>query len=249
MKRRVSAQSKPLKTGVERLDEFLDGGLRAGTLLGIGGQAKVGKTILATTIGGNLDAAGIPHLMISLERTAEEVAELKLARRLGISASRLHALDDTQKATLDRLPPTGNGAPILDTNDTTIEDIAAEASYQRHTRGIELVIVDSLQLIAGKQKWDTDEAHMTRVCQRIRQMASTLKLPVIATVHITEMGTIWRGAGAIRQNANAYLLLNRDNGSRGAFLETIASNLGNEAAIGTIGAPALTLSDAGPHFF
>ena len=240
----------PAATGIARLDEFLGGGLPGSAVIAIAGPAKVGKTVLAATVSYNFEraAAPTPHLLVSLERTEVEIGRLKSARTLGIPASQLTSLSDGQRAALRQPRPGGRLCQVLHMPGASPEAIEAEVAYQRQASGIRAVIIDYLQLIGGRQRGEQEESHMSRVCQWLQEAASRQQVAILVTVMMDDMGSPWKRAGAIRHASQAFLVLNRDSGRDGAYLETQRSSTGNESDIGTITSPALTLERAGPHF-
>lgn len=74
-----------MPTGIARLVAFLGGGLWRATLLAIGAQTKVGKTVLLATISHDLEHAAepVPRLVVTLERSAAAFTRLKLTGGCG----------------------------------------------------------------------------------------------------------------------------------------------------------------------
>ena len=248
--KRLKEGRTPVSTGIKRLDEFLGGGLRPGTLLAIGGQPKTGKTVFLASVSFNLEMQPdpVPHAFISLAHDPDAIARLKLARRIGVAASRLGDLSVAEHQALVSLRRVGNACRTSHLPGATLDDLKAEAAYHVKAHGARAILVDYLQLVEGRLPRETDEGHMTRVAQGIQVMACDLKTPVILAVAVDDMGQVWRRGSAIKHVADAYLVLNRDRGSEGAYLETHCSNLGDEADIGTIDQPSMSLHPAGPHF-
>lgn len=165
--RRLAERKPPLPTGIARLDEFLSGGLRPAVVLALAGQTKVGKTVMLATISHNLEhrTPPVPHLLVTLEQSAEEIACLKLARRIGVRADALDALDDDTMDRFRALPRVSGACRVMHSPGATIEDIEAEATYHVRANGAAAVLVDYLQLTGGRQQRENDEQHMTRVAQ------------------------------------------------------------------------------------
>ena len=103
----------PTPTGLSRLDEFLQGGLRPGIFHALGGAAKVGKTIITATLSGNLDRQGIPHLVAALDSSDEEFAQLKVARHLNQPATRLHHAGNQARSKLADIARTARGCYLF----------------------------------------------------------------------------------------------------------------------------------------
>ena len=70
------------QTGIEKLNQAMEGGMYAGKLYGIVGRKKMGKTMLAGTISTNLQQSGVKHLYLALEMGSEEIHQRNMARML-----------------------------------------------------------------------------------------------------------------------------------------------------------------------
>jgi predicted ATP-dependent serine protease len=244
----LSQDMPPVKTGIARLDEFLGGGLQAGTLLAIGGETRGDKTTLISTISGNLDDLGVAHLVISLDRTADEFGTMKLARRLGMGLEELRKNGAEAARLTGKLPPQGKGCRLLHAPGISIEEISAEARHQAKQHGARVLMLDTMQLVGGRQGRELEEQHMARVAEGLRSLVQNLRISGIVTVQMDQMGQVWRRAGAIAHTASAFLVLNRDRSQDGAWLENHGNSMGDEADIGTVDSPSLRLNRSGPHF-
>jgi replicative DNA helicase len=239
-----------IPTGIARLDEFLGGGLTPKTIIAVAGATKVGKTVLAATISHNLEnhPSPIPHLIISLQRSRSELAQLKLARRLGIEASQFKNPGQNLRQQIDALPVSPTASYVMHKPGATYKEIAAEIAHQARVNGIRLVIIDYLQLIAGKQPREPDESHMTTVSQALLNLANDLNVAILVLVLENDFGEPWLKAHAIKYTSQAYLVLHRDKSARGAYFETKVSAYLDENDIGTIQHPSIMLMPDGPHF-
>ncbi len=75
-----------IATGYSGLDATLSG-LHGGDLLILAGRPSMGKTALATNIGVNIAASGLPVGFFSLEMSSEQIGERILAADAGIADS------------------------------------------------------------------------------------------------------------------------------------------------------------------
>lgn len=241
---RKRTPEKPIPTGMACLDEYLRGGMLPGQMIGIAAQSKIGKTTLVTTISHNAELAGIPHLFATLERTGENIEELKMGRRLGCRGFDLKDVPDSEYAALT---PMRRVCEYMHKPGATVEDVRSEILYQVVTNGIKLAIIDYLQVLKSRNPKENPDAHITRASQILQQTAIEGGIPIVVTVQNNELGFPML-SGAMKNAANAYFVLQRDRGSADAYLETYASNIGDEVNIGRINAPSLKLVPAGPHF-
>jgi replicative DNA helicase len=78
----LSDYTPPYSTGLLALDSAMGGGLYPGKSYGFAAKKKTGKTTLLSTISANLEAAGVKHLFICGEMSADEIHQRTLARLL-----------------------------------------------------------------------------------------------------------------------------------------------------------------------
>ena len=77
---RTSANASAIKTGFDKFDEALGGGLRAGRLYGIGAVTSLGKTTFVLQIADNMARAGQDILIFSLEMSRYELMGKSISR-------------------------------------------------------------------------------------------------------------------------------------------------------------------------
>lgn len=244
--------TKRIRTGISRLDQWLEGGLLPGQMLGIAAETKVGKTVMAASISRNADMMDppIPHLFFSNERSDDEIGRLKLARRAGIIASRLDTLSDERRRALTREMSPYNSSFVTYKPRATISDLEAEIQYQVQVNGIQLLIVDQLQLIAhDAQARVSDKQHMALVSQELLRITADYNLATIVMVQMTDTGFYAGEAEPFQRSAHAVLHIRRDINAPGTYIQTRASALASESDIGSTVDPSLWLDrSSGPHF-
>jgi replicative DNA helicase len=81
---RADGETNFLPTGLEALDEKLDGGMRPGEVIVIGARPSMGKTALALTIGENAANAGEPVGVLSMEMPTIQVQNRRVSMRSGV---------------------------------------------------------------------------------------------------------------------------------------------------------------------
>ncbi len=246
VRRLRTRQSKVVPTGLTLVDEYFDGGLPAGYLIGIGAQTKTGKTTLAATISGNWDRLQIPHIVHTLERHSTHIEQLKTATRLNINMNRLDSrLDDVER------DPTKSSTYYVHNTQLSVDEWRHEVMLHVRRYGVCAAIVDYFQLFsAGNRsgRKDTRENELNRTVQVIANTAVDLEIPIILFSQNNETGEP-RDCKAIKQAAGYYGVLHRDQDRQDAWIETIASSVSRFVNIGSYNHPAMTLDMAiGPHF-
>lgn len=238
-----------IQTGIACIDQFLGGQLPAASLVAIGAQTKVGKTVFATTLSYNLEIAGRKHIFITTERHEEEIEIMKLGRTLGVPGLRIRQDPkelERLEQTFDPLDTPKRPCHYFHKPGLTIEEIRVEVTRLKMVEEIEAVILDYWQLIQPGAR-DTTKGHTVRTAQALQQIAVELGIPVIAMVQLDEYG-VTSEVTPMKNGANLFMTLHRDRGSSAGYLETQANNIGPEVNIGSITVPSLTLDPAGPHW-
>lgn len=228
-----------LVTGFPEIDE-LTGGLQPGRVYGIGARAKMGKTILAMNICGNvacppLNREGTPKwepkavAVWSLEMTDTELMQRMTCAASGVRSiyfDKPHLFNENNEV----MPKLHDASArlrdarlwISDRTDVTIEQIEAQARQMRAQGNLDLLCIDYLGLmrLPKSDRHDLAIAHMTR---RVKIIAKELKIPVILVFQLSRSSeksgvqvrpprpSDARDSGAIEQDLDAMFLLHRPN--------------------------------------
>lgn len=232
-----------LSTGLTHLDEKLQG-LKPGEMIVIAARPSVGKTSLAMNIAESValgrDMNDIPvkydngkkHpvMIFSLEMPVEALTKRMIAGRARVNTWRLNRAlcAKSEKTTL-----TNNlfvsyeqlkKAPIYvdDTAGLDIMDLRARARRAKKAHGIELIVIDYLQLCRAQEKGRQSRViEVTEISQQIKAMAKELKIPVIVLSQLSRANeqrgdkyekpklSDLRDSGAIEQDADVVFLLRR----------------------------------------
>lgn len=229
-----------LSTGLADLDRQL-GGLQASDLIILAGRPGMGKSALATNIGYNIarawrgGARADGHMetldggivgFFSLEMSAEQLATRILAEQTGIPSSRIRrgAIDENDfekikdhAVELQQLP-----FFIDEAGGLTIAQLSARARRLKRQRGLDLLIVDYLQLLAGTGKRASDNRvnEVTEITTRLKALAKELNVPVLALSQLNrrvedredkrpQLSDL-RESGSIEQDADVVLFVYRE---------------------------------------
>ena len=232
-----------LSTGYKYLDETLQG-LKPGEMIVIAARPSVGKTSLAMNIAEScalgLDMNGIPvkhdggkkHpvAIFSLEMPVEQLAKRMLAGRARVNMWRLNRdlvpKSEKQMLTANLMQAMGElkSAPLYidDTASLDVMDLRARARRLKKRHGIELIVIDYLQLCTcrdGARQGRQIEVSM--ISRQIKAMAKELMVPVIVLSQLSRANeqrgdkyekpklSDLRDSGAIEQDADVVFLLRR----------------------------------------
>lgn len=217
---------RTIKTGFSNLDYYLNG-LTAGSLTVIAARPSLGKTSLAV----NMAMNAVTHeqknvLFFSLEMAKEEISDRITASLLGVSTWQMQKgdLSDLQVGDLGKVIDQVRELPLFvdDDPDSTISNIRAKAIRHQLEHGLDLLIVDYLQLIEPPPGTSRENRvqEVSAISRGLKKLAKELHAPVIALSqlnravenrpkcipHLADL----RDSGTIEQDADVVLMLWRE---------------------------------------
>ena len=185
-----------VSTGLDDMDKKL-GGLHRSDLLILAGRPSMGKTSLATNIAFNVAKAykkGMKHDgtegavdggvvgFFSLEMSAEQLAARILSEAAEIPSENIRRGDMTEtefRRFVDAAKAL-EACPLFidDTPAIPIAQLAARARRLKRTHGLDVLIVDYLQLIRGNA--DNRVQEIAEISMGLKAIAKELDIPVVA---------------------------------------------------------------------
>lgn len=214
-----------LPTGFTDLDRMLCG-LQGGDLIIVAARPSVGKTAFALNIALNI----MQHMrekrvgIFSQEMRDLDLIDRMVAFLARVELQRLRS-GDLEEEHWERITRAlgmfDEGLLVDDSPSITLEYLLAECRRVKKTVGLDLVIVDYLQLMHARQRRDETEAQAVgRLSRGLKWLARELDIPVIALSQLNRevekradkrptMADI-RSSGQIEQDADIILLLHRD---------------------------------------
>jgi replicative DNA helicase len=213
-----------IETGFEDLDSMTSG-LQPGELVVVAARPSLGKTALALNIAAH---ASIKHHktvgLFSLEMSKESLVIRLLCAESETDSHRLRSgfsnREDWNKLTraLGRL----GDAPLLieDTPALSIMQIRAKARRLKMEKGLDLMIVDYLQLVSGQGRFENRTQEVSYISRGLKSIAKELKVPVLALSQLSRAPeqrpgqrpqlSDLRESGSIEQDADVVIFLFRE---------------------------------------
>jgi replicative DNA helicase len=212
-------------SGFRDFDE-MTGGLQPGELVVIAARPSMGKTALALNIARN---AAIDHgkrvAIFSLEMTKRALALRLLASEASIDFSGFRKgfgrAEDLKKLTQAGGKLAAANIWIDDSGLITILEIKAKCRRLASERGLDLVMVDYLQLAHGDTRNQRKDLEIAEISHGLKALAKELNIPVIALSQLNRgpeqrdpdkrrpnMGDL-RESGAIEQDADVIAFIYR----------------------------------------
>jgi replicative DNA helicase len=221
-----SGELTGLPTGFPDFDEKT-GGLQPGDLIIVAARPSMGKTAFALNVGRNAAIDyGKKVAIFSLEMTARALALrlLSAEARVDASAFRKGFISPHDYQKLSRAAASLSLAHLHLDDSTVMSALQMRAKARRlqAEHGLDLVIVDYLQLVQGDRRIDSREQEISEISRGLKALAKELHIPVIALSQLNR-GPEQRGAedkrpiladlresGAIEQDADVIGFIYRD---------------------------------------
>ena len=228
-----------ISTGLRDLDIKM-GGLQQSDLIIVAGRPGMGKTALSTNIAynvakayrGDLQADGTTKAVnggivgfFSCEMSAEQLATRIIAERTGIPSSTIRRGGITESdfekirdysIELQSLP-----FYIDETGGLSIAQLTARARRLKRQKGLDLIVVDYIQLLQGSsKKSDSRVQEITEITTSLKALAKELNVPVIALSQLSRQVesrddkrpqlSDLRESGSIEQDADVVIFVYRE---------------------------------------
>jgi replicative DNA helicase len=228
-----------IATGLTDLDRMM-GGLQPSDMVIIAGRPGMGKTALATNIAFNIAKAyefeKLPdgsHKTVnggvvgffSLEMSAEQLATRIIAEQSGVPSYKIRRgdirEDDFYKITDVARDMQAMPLYIDQTGGLSIAQLAARARRLKRQRGLDLLVVDYLQLLSGAaKKGDNRVQEMTEITTGMKALAKELNVPILALSQLSRQVeqrddkrpqlSDLRESGSIEQDADVVMFVFRE---------------------------------------
>ncbi len=189
-----------IASGLSDLDRLV-GGFQSSDLVIIAGRPGMGKTALATNVAFNIAAAwkgetdpngevrtvngGIVGFF-SLEMSAEQLATRIIAEQTMIPSSdiRRGSIDEDQFARIVEVSREIQRIPLYidQTGGLSIAQLAARARRLKRQRGLDVIVVDYIQLLnaGSKRGGDNRVQEVTEITNNLKALAKELNVPILA---------------------------------------------------------------------
>jgi len=211
-------------TGFRDLDKKTHG-LQSGDLIIIAARPAMGKTSFALNVATN---AALMHdasvAIFSLEMPSEQLAQRMMAAQARIDVSRMRGgnLSDDDWPRLVTAADDLSRAKVFLDDTPGVSPSTVRAMCRRISRrsGLDLVLIDYLQLMTGDTKGQSREGEISYISRSLKSLAKELHCPVIALSQLNRgpeqrtdkrpLMSDLRESGAIEQDADIIMFLYRD---------------------------------------
>jgi replicative DNA helicase len=229
-----------IATGLRDLDSKM-GGLQPSDLIIVAGRPGMGKTSLATNIAYNIARAYKSELQadgttkavnggavgfFSCEMSGEQLATRILAERTGIPSSSIRrgGISELDFEKIRECSIELQSLPFYvdETGGLSISQLTARARRLKRQKGLDLVVVDYIQLLQGSGKRGNDNRvqEVTEITTSLKALAKELNVPVVALSQLSRQVesrddkrpqlSDLRESGSIEQDADVVLFVFRE---------------------------------------
>ncbi len=210
-------------TGFDGLDQ-LTGGLQKSDLIIIAARPSMGKTALAL---GLAYGAAVQHGktvgIFSLEMSAEQLVQRLLSTETGVDTHRLRLgqIDDNEWDRISRAFGRLAEAKIYidDSATANVMDVRSRARHLQAEHGLDLVIVDYLQLMSSR-RGENRVQEVAEITRGLKGLARELNIPVVALSQLSRavetraehrpLLSDLRESGSIEQDADIVMFIYRE---------------------------------------
>jgi len=212
-------------TGFSQLDEMTSG-LQPADLVILAARPSMGKTALALNVCSHAALRqGRTVGIFSLEMSHQQLFVRLLCAEGKIDAHRLRTgrINKEQWHSIIKVYDALSAAPIFidDTPGIGIMEMRAKARRLKRERGLDLLVIDYLQLMRGRGAYDSRQQEISDISRSLKELSKELNIPVLALSqlsrapeqrggdHRPQLSDL-RESGAIEQDADVVLFLFRE---------------------------------------
>jgi replicative DNA helicase len=229
-----------LATGLRDLDRMM-GGLQSSDLVIIAGRPGMGKTALATNIAYNIARAWRGEVrpdgrivaanggivgFFSLEMSAEQLATRIISEQTEIPSYRIRR-GEIDPPDFDRIAEAAREMEttplyIDETGGLSIAQLAARARRLKRQRGLDVMVVDYIQLLQGSSRRAVEGRvqEVTEITTNLKALAKELNVPILALSQLSRQVesredkrpqlSDLRESGSIEQDADVVMFVFRE---------------------------------------
>jgi len=229
-----------IATGLRDLDRMM-GGLQPSDLIILAGRPGMGKTALATNLAYNIAKTWRGEVQpdgrmetvnggivgfFSLEMSAEQLATRIISEQTRLPSYRIRR-GEIEPSDFDRIAEAAREMEAMplyidETGGLSIAQLAARARRLKRQKGLDLLVVDYIQLLSGSSKRASEGRvqEVTEITTNLKALAKELVVPIIALSQLSRQVenrddkrpqlSDLRESGSIEQDADVVMFVFRE---------------------------------------
>ena len=213
-----------IPTGFTKLDDMISG-LNKSNLILIAARPAMGKTSFALNIAHYAAMkAGAKVGIFSLEMSDEEIINRIWFSEALVPSNKIRSgnmqPNDWERLTVALSKLSSSNIYVDDTAAVSPMDMRAKCRRLMAEKGLDLVIVDHIQLMQSSRRTENRQQEITEISRSLKMLAKDLDIPVIALSQLSRASdsrtdkrpvlSDLRESGAIEQDADIVMMLYRD---------------------------------------
>ena len=213
-----------IATGFSGLDQMLSG-LQDSDLVILAARPSLGKSALAVDIARNVAIKNkIPVGMFSLEMSTDQIVDRMISATAHTDLWKIRTgkrLDDQDFQNIQNALGELSESPIFIDDHLTsgVLQMRTMARRLKSEHGLGLLIIDYLQLIQPKSKFDNLAAQVSEISRALKSLARELSIPILCLSQLsrdiekrggTPRLSDLRDSGSIEQDADVVMFIHRD---------------------------------------
>ncbi len=211
-------------SGFTELDE-LTAGFHPGELIILAARPSMGKTALSLNIAMHAalkEKKKVAYFSVEMGKEQVMIRMLASTAKIRLSDLRIGKIDDQAWPRLINTAAavSESGLFIDDTSGISPFDIRAKVRRMKAKHGLDMIMIDYLQLMSMKQKFENREREVSEISKLLKSVAKELEVPVIALAQLNRgvegrsdrrpMLSDLRESGSIEQDADVIMMIYRE---------------------------------------
>ena len=221
---RRKADITGLPTGFTQMDRMTSG-LHGGELLIVAARPSMGKTAFSLNLAQHIALRAkktVAYFSLEMSREAVMMRLLAAEARISMKDIRSGKISDSAWPKLIQAAGHISDSAIFidDTSGISPTEVRARARRLKARQGLDVIVIDYLQLMDLKQKVESRERAVSEISKALKSLAKELDVPVIALAQLNRgvegrtekrpMLSDLRESGSIEQDADVIMLLYRE---------------------------------------
>ncbi len=213
-----------LRTGFKDFDRKT-AGLQKADLILIAARPSMGKTAFALNVLQHIAVAEHKSVAVfSLEMSKDSLVNRMVCSHSMVDSNKYRTGDldssDFEKIAESIYPLSTAKIFIDDTPGITINELRAKSRKLKMERGLDLIVIDYLQLMSGSKRTESRQQEVSDISRGLKAIARELEVPVVALSQLSRanekridkrpMLSDLRDSGAIEQDADLVCFIHRE---------------------------------------
>lgn len=219
---RLEGGVKGIPTGVDGLDELLNGGFHRGQVIVEGGRPSMGKTALSLCHSLHAARKGYGVLFLSMEMRDSELVDRALASlgRVNIGHILSGNMKEEEWSGISAATGKIQDIPlhILDKSNLSFYQVSTYARRHKRKHGLDLLVIDYLQLMSGSDPRAPRHAQIEEITRHLKSLAKELNIAIVLLSQLSrktetsrrpKMSDL-RDSGSVEQDADVILFIHTE---------------------------------------